>query len=223
MKGCKTTIGILSIPLSVIVLIRSLMVIGWYNSSSAAGSGMLFSFCCLIIGIVLIATRNRGKASAIFACIGYFVIFICTIANYGQYSLLPFWGIIVFIYSLILLAFSLTAGRSVKKKSAYIPGAAFDPKGIFSQENTNLRLSDCHTAEETKFVLNGTCYDRKRYVRKTADALKGAYNYPLLKALAADLQKNSVLNIDQANFSAANLAAKETEPAESAVKDQGLS
>jgi len=121
MKTARTTIGIISIVLFVMVAFQSCaagMGNALENNGSHSGSmGMGLAFFLLIAGIVGIVGRS-SKVPAIVASMFYFLAAICGATNVGIFKDLKIWSAVCLIFGLFFLISGILQKKTPKSSDA---------------------------------------------------------------------------------------------------------
>lgn len=107
MRSLKLILGIISFVLSAIVLFQSCAAgIGnaLENNGEVGGSaGVILAICCIVAGIIAIATRNSNGAGSFVAGGFYFAGGILGAACAGSYGDLVIWGVLCMIFGAVFV------------------------------------------------------------------------------------------------------------------------
>lgn len=107
MKTLRLIVGIISIVLVLIIMFQS-CVVGVGNiieggEETSGFTGIVFSACFLIAGIVGISTRKNGDGGAITSIIFYVIGGLIGLSNYGSFSDLQIWSMLSFVFAMMYL------------------------------------------------------------------------------------------------------------------------
>ena len=139
-----------------------------------------------------------------------------TMMTVEQADILGYYGVFpaeITAYALLLLAVGAAllvmgiARRGFRPPKLYCPPAQLDPDGVFSMEQLQARLDQCHMRElgPDTFQIGQENYSRAHYIAQAAEQLKG-YNANQLSALCADLKECRDYDLELLNYQAAKQA-----------------